>query len=482
MCLSTRIDRPRINFVVGFDFYHIFPRNIMPRLCFLLPLLIGPLFAQVGAAEDYPQFRGANGDAISALPLPVTWSDVDGQQTNIRWKIPAEGEGWSQPIVWGDRLYITAAVPADPSNRKTARPESNNGGYGRDRPDLVNLNYTYQVICLDASSGDELWRRTVKEGKPPIPRHSTNTYATETPVTDGERIYAYFGMNGVYCLNTDGDVVWQKDLGVYEMRADWGTASSPILFENNLFVQVDNEVQSFLVALDKKSGEEVWRIQRDESSQYSSPFIWNNSLRSELIVGGTFYRSHDPATGELLWEVDMNKGRSSATPVAIGDRLYIGNEFRNRGGSDDGGGQLLSIIPGGRGNITPPKDSTSSPFVEWRMAESGLQMASPTYCGGNLYFFERRRGVLSCVDIETGRLEYKKRVNGARAFWASPWTDKRHLFALDSTGNTHVIAPGDELKVVSVNELNQQAWGTPAISNGRIFIRTVDHLYCIAED
>ncbi|MEM9586651.1 MAG: PQQ-binding-like beta-propeller repeat protein, partial [Planctomycetota bacterium] len=392
------------------------------------------LLAEVCLAENYPQFRGPKSNAVSTSPLPVTWSDVDGRQNSIRWKIPVQGEGWSQPIVWEGRLYMTAAVPSDPSNRNSTRPESNNGGYGRDRNDLVNVNYHYQVVCIDADSGAEVWRTSVKEGKPPIPRHSTNTYATETPVTDGQRIYAYFGMNGVHCLDMDGNLIWQKDLGRYEMRAGWGTASSPAMLDDRLFIQVDNQEQSFLLALKATSGEEIWRVNREESSQYSSPFIWKNSLRNELIVGGMVYRSHDPMTGDLLWELDMNKGRSSATPVAIGDRLYVGNEFRNRGGADDGGGRLYAIKPGGKGDITPPDDGMVGEYVQWRMDDSGIQMASPTYCGGNLYFFERRLGIVHCVDVETGRLEYKSRVRGAKAFWASPWTDGEHVFAMDSRG------------------------------------------------
>lgn len=450
--------------------------------CFLALGFLAFANGQVCDAENFPQFRGADSNGVSQSELPVTWSDVEGKQKNIEWKIPVQGEGWSQPIVWEDRVYLTAAVAADPSKQNATLPESNDGGYGRDRDDLVNVVYEYQVICIDASSGEEVWRKTVKQGKPPIPRHSTNTYATETPVTDGNRIYAYFGMNGVHCLDMDGNLLWQTDLGVYEMRAGWGTASSPTLLDERLFVQVDNQEKSFLVALDTKSGKEIWRVNRDESSQYSSPFIWRNSLRNELIVGGMVYRSHAPETGELLWELDMDKGRSSATPVAIGDRLIVGNEFRNRGGDDDGGGRLYAITPGGSGDITPPNDGLSGPNVLWRMDDSGIQMASPTHCDGNLYFFERNRGIVHCLDIETGRVEYEKRVRGANAFWASPWTDGNHVYALDSDGNTHVLAPGDELDVIAVNKIDQQAWGTPAFADGRIYLRTVDHLYCIAAE
>lgn len=445
-----------------------------------LGALTAALFcATVCHAENYPQFRGAEANGVSKSPLPVQWSDVEGKLHNIRWKIPVDGEGWSQPIIWNNQLFMTSAVPTDPAKSRLSRPESNNGGYGRDRKDLVNVNYEYQVISLDANTGTRIWKRTVKVGKPPLPRHSTNTYATETPVTDGSRIYAYFGMNGVYCLSMEGDVIWERDLGVYEMRAGWGTASSPTLFDDLLFIQVDNQEQSFLVALDKKSGDEIWRVNRDETSQYSSPIIWKNSLRNELIVGGTVYRSYDPTSGKTLWQIDMNKGRSSATPIAVNDQLFIGNEFRNRGGADDGGGRLYSIAPGGSGDITPTNDGYRNEFVRWRMDKSGIQMASPTYLGGNLYFFERRLGIVRCVDMETGRLEYEKRMRGANAFWSSPWTDGNYLFAMDSNGNTHVIESGDHFKVIAVNHLNQQSWGTPAISNGRIYLRTVDHLYCV---
>ncbi len=264
-------------------------------------------------------------------------------------------------------------------------------------------------------------------------------------MTDGKRIYAYFGMNGVHCLDMNGNILWQKDLGAYEMLAGWGTASSPTLLGERLFVQVDNQVQSFLVALSTESGDEIWRTNREENSQYSSPMIWQNSLREELIVGGTIYRSYDPASGQLLWQLDMSKGRSSATPTAIGDLLYVGTESRNRGGEDDGGGRLFAVRAGGSGDITPPGNKTTGEFIAWRMDNSDIQMASPTICDGKLFFFQRRTGMLACVDAQTGQLKYRQRVRGANAFWASPWTDGKHVFALDSGGNTHVISGGDDL-------------------------------------
>ncbi len=441
-------------------------------------------FAPIATADNWPQFRGPQANAVSPKPLPVKWSDANGQTQNVRWKISVDGEGWSQPIVWDGKVFLTAAVPqsgdADTGDADTG-PQAYTGGGGSSRNDLTSIVYQYQVLCLDADSGKELWRTSCKEGPPPIPRHSTNTYATETPMTDGKYVYAYFGMNGVYALDMKGDVVWQKDLGVYEMRANWGTASSPALFDGRVYVQVDNQVDSFLVSLDGETGDEVWRVARDEKSQYSSPMIWKNSLRNELILGGMVYRSYDPATGDLLWQIDMAKGRSSATPVSDGDRLFIGNELRNRGGEDDGGGRMFCVTPGGSGDITPPEESRDGEFVDWWIEKADMQMASPTICQGKIYLFERSTGNMHCVDANDGETVYRKRIRGANAFWASPWTDGSNVYAVDADGTTHVIGSDDQYNLLAANELDQQTWGTPALADGRIYLRTVDHLYCIED-
>jgi outer membrane protein assembly factor BamB len=439
--------------------------------------LFASIFSTHGRAENWTQFRGANVDGIASSACPTSWTDTK----NVRWKVAVAGEGWSQPITWGDKVFITAAVPTDAAQATDLKPEEYQGGGGRRRDDLVSIVYRYEVICLDVMSGKELWRTVARESRPPIPRHSTNTYATETPITDGERVYAYFGMSGVYCLDLDGTLLWKKDLGVFEMRAGWGTSSSPVLFNGKLFLQVDNEQQSFVVALDAKSGEEVWRVNRDEKSQYSSPMVWQNSQRSELILGGMVYRSYDPETGALLWQLDMAKGRSSATPVAKGDRLYVGTELRTRGDEDDGGGYLFAVKPGGKGNITPPEDETSSDFIEWRIERSDIQMASPVICDNRLYLLERQSGNVHCVDLANGETVYRKRLPRATAFWASPWVSGDRVFCPDSSGTTLVLASGPELKVLSTNGIDEQTWASAAVANGALYFRTVDHLYCIAD-
>jgi outer membrane protein assembly factor BamB len=252
-----------------------------------------------------------------------------------------------------------------------------------------------------------------------------------------------------------------------------------VLHNGRLFVQIDNQEQSFVVALDAKSGAELWRADRDEPSQYSSPIVWKNRLRDELIVGGQFYRSYDPGTGKLLWTLDMQKGRSSATPLATRDRLYIGTEFRNRGGSDDGGGFLFAVQPGGEGQLASSPEGQTKSSILWQIERSGIQMASPALCDGHLYLLERRSGTLHCINAETGRTAYRKRIGGARAFWASPWTCDGKVYCLDSNGTTHVLAGGPEFKVLGRNPLNEQSWSTPAVADGKLFLRTMGYLYCI---
>jgi outer membrane protein assembly factor BamB len=397
------------------------------------------------ADDTWSQFRGNATNGVAEAACPLEWDTT----TNVLWKVAIDGEGWSCPVVWGDRLFLTTAVPGSDGS------------------------YRWDVVCLDATSGETRWRQTARTGRPSIPRHNTNTYATETATTDGERVYAYFGMHGLYCYDIEGQPLWSKDLGVFEMRGDWGTSSSPVLFDGKLFVQVDNEQQSFVVALDAQTGNELWRVDRNEKSQYSSPMIWQNSERNELIVGGMVYRSHDPDTGKLLWQLDMAKGRSSATPLALGDRLYVGTEYRSRGGADDGGGFLFAIKPGGSGDIA------DSDFVEWKTAKSGIQMASPVESGGYIYLLERNGGIINCVETATGKLMYTKRIAGARPFWASPWTSGGRVYCLDDGGTTHVIEPGPTLNIVAANRLDEQTWSTPAIVDGNIYLRTVGHLYCI---
>jgi outer membrane protein assembly factor BamB len=353
------------------------------------------------------------------------------------------------------------------------------GGFGGGKPpDVV---YRWQVYCLDRDTGKIIWRQLALEGKPRIPIQQSNTYATETPVTDGERIYAYFGMHGLYCYDMTGNLLWKKDLGAYPTIMGQGPASSPVLDGERLFLQIDNEEKSFLVALDKKSGDEVWRVARSERTNHSSPFVWKNNVRTELVTSGNQkVRSCDPASGKLLWELGMGGGACYSTPVGDSERLYVGSESGFMGPWSGGGG-LFAVRAGAAGDLTLKEGETSNAGVVWSVSKSGLQKASPLVYQDYVYILSQNGGMVICYDAKTGKQVYRERIPAAGGFWASPWAADGKVFCLDESGTTHVLQAGPEFKVLGKNKLDDMFWASPAVAGGAVILRGVDNLYCIKE-
>lgn len=346
------------------------------------------------------------------------------------------------------------------------------GGFGRSGP--PNAVYKWQVLCLDRNTGQTIWSQTAAEHKPAIPTHSTNTYASETPVTDGERVYAYFGMTGLYCYDSGGKLLWKKDLGAYPMMMGWGTGSSPILAGDLLVIQCDNEQKSFLVAFDKNSGEEKWRDERDERSTWATPYLWKNKVRTEIVTaGGKKARSYDPATGKILWELSGISGRCAATPVGDDEMVYFGT------GGGMGVGPLVAVKAGASGDIPLSSAKSEGGAIAWVAPNGGPPMASPLLYQGLLYVFDQRGGVLSCYNAKTGEVAYKQRIPGATGFTASPWAAEGKIYCTDGDGVTHVLQSGPEFKVLAKNPLEEMCWSSPALADGTLFLRTVDNLYCI---
>jgi outer membrane protein assembly factor BamB len=419
----------------------------------------------VARGSEWPQFRGPGGVGLPAeKELPVAWSEM-----NVQWKVKVPGTGWSSPILWGDKIFLTSAVT---ENQAKPRPDGGPRGGGGANP--ANAVYRWEVYCLDRTTGKELWKQLASEGKASIPTHASNTYASETPVTDGERVYVYFGMTGLFCYDTGGKLLWKKDLGTYPMQGNWGTGSSPVLWENRLFLQCDNEEKSFLVALDKKTGAELWRVSRDEKSNWATPYVWKNKLRTELVTSASQkVRSYDPATGRLLWELGIGGGRCIATPVGDDELLYGGSEpFRSSG-------SLFAVRAGASGDITLKAGETANAGVAWFDAKGGLGMASPLLYQGHIYVLDRRLGIVSCYAARTGKPVYKERLPSARGFWASPWAYDGKVFCLDDDGQTFVLQAGPEFKLLGKNALPDRFWATPAAAGGALYLRGVEALYCV---
>lgn len=441
------------------------------RLALLLPLIISLSVAAAVAQENWPQFRGLDSRGISEnTGLPDTWS----QENNIAWKTAVPGMGWSSPIVWGDQVIVTSSI-----SEGDVEPPKKGLYFGGEREPTKDVHH-WKVISVSLKSGKINWETTAHSGPPWGPRHLKNSYASETPVTDGEHIYAYFGNVGLFCLDMTGKEIWSKKFDIKKMRNGWGTSASPVLFKDRIYIVNDNEDQSFLVALNKRTGKQIWKVDRDEPSNFATPFVWENDLRTELITTGVNKtRSYD-LNGNLLWE--FAPGMSAIvipTPFTDNGLLYVcagyvGDKLRiNK--------PVYAIKSGARGDISLPDGEMSNEFIAWRHENTAPYNPSPVLYDGRFYTLWDF-GFLSCRDAVTGELLFdKERVNpdGRAAFTSSPWANDGKVFCLSEDGDTYVFAAGDEYKLLHTNSLDEMCMATPAISGNTLIVRGAQHLYAI---
>ena len=419
------------------------------------------------ANDTWPQFRGIDSLGVVEDPdLPITWNTID----NVSWVIEVPGLGWSSPIVWGDQVIVTSVV----SSAKIEPPRV--GFYfGGERPTPTD-EHRWVVYAFDVDSGVLVWEREVYRGVPRTPHHLKNTYASETPVTDGEYIYAYFGNVGLFCLDMAGRVLWSQTFDAVDIRAGWGTAASPVLHGDRLYVVNDNEDQSYLLGLSKETGAEIWRVNRDEGSNWSTPYVWENELRTELVTTGTDkVRSYD-LDGNLLWELTGMSSITITTPFSHFGLLYIGSGYIG-----DQRRPVFAIRPGASGDLTVLDDGVLDEHIAWYQPQAASYNPSPIIYG-DYYYTLFDRGFFTCHDARTGVEVYgRQRIRPGVAFTASPWAYRGYIFALSEEGDTYVIKSGDDFEVVAVNALDDMAMATPAIAHSSLFIRTASKLYRIAE-
>jgi outer membrane protein assembly factor BamB len=423
---------------------------------------------QVSFAEvNWPCFRGPSCGVVEDEVLPVSWSTTE----NIEWKIDVVGRAWSSPVVWGDKIFLTTV--ASEGHVEEAKKGLYFGGNRNKPPSAI---HHWIVYCYDWASGKTLWQKTVHTGKPAEPVHIKNTYASETPVTDGERVYFYFGNLGVFCFDLQGKEVWQKRFDPAKIRYNWGTAASPVLHGDNLFIVNDNDEKSYLLALDKKTGNEVFRVQRDEKSNWVTPYIWENAERTELVTCGTGkVRSYD-LKGNLLWELRGMSVIAIPTPVEANGLLYLCSGYvgdrKNR--------PIYAVKAGASGDITPEDEQDIGEYIAWYHKFGGPYNPSPIAYGDYFYILYDR-GTLSCYQGRTGKLIYEKQqlAKDAKAFTVSPWANDGKLFCLSEDGDTFVVKAGPEFKVLGRNVLNEMCMATPATLRGSIIIRTLSKLYRI---
>ena len=433
-------------------------------------LLLGSVASAVAQEGQWTRFRGPNAGAVADDPrLPEVWSETE----NVVWKADIPGLGWSSPVVWNDHIFLTTAVSSGEERAPQPGLYDPGADHGATRS---SASHRWLVYDFDFATGAVRWTRELVVSVPGMERHIKNSFASETPVTDGERLYVYFGTIGlVAALELDGEVAWTRELGVYNGRQRFGTAASPALHDDRLYVVNDNTTQSFLVALEATSGEEVWRVERDEVENWSSPFVWENALRTEIVTAGLRQIRSYSLDGTLLWELSGMTVNVVPTPFAQDGLVYISSGYP--GGMPR---PVYAIRPGASGDISLGPGQNGNDFIVWYQPRLGTYNTSALVYDG-AYYTLLDRGFLLSHDARTGREIYgRTRVRPGSGFTASPWAYNGRIFLLGEDGDTFVVRAGSEFELLRTNSLNEMALATPAVVNGSLLLRTQSKLYRIS--
>lgn len=436
--------------------------------------LAAVLFSPAAGAANWPQYRGERANGVDdSQPLPTQWNLTSGE--NIRWQTAIPGLAHASPIVWGDRVYIATAVGTG------RRPELKVGLYGNIDSAKDNEPHQWRLLALDKASGEIVWNVLGHEGVPKVSRHTKATHCNSTPATDGERIVAIFGSEGLFCFDKNGKLLWKKDLGpmdsgYFEMPgAQWGFASSPVIHDGKVIVLCDVQKGSFLAAFDLVDGKEQWRTARADVPTWGTPTVVVSGGRTQIAVNGWHHTGgYDFSTGRELWKFDGGGDIPVPTPIAAGDLIYFTSAHgRSR--------PMRAIRADANGDLTPDDTGTMKPAVVWNQDRRGNYMQTPIVVGSWLYGCADI-GLLSCLDAKTGAVRYSERFSGtSEGYTASPVSDGRHLYFTSELGNVLVVPVGDRFSVIATNSVGDTSLATPAISAGTLFFRTRDKIVAVGE-
>jgi outer membrane protein assembly factor BamB len=476
----------------------------MRRLCVPVAIILSAAMLSARAPEiAWPQFRGPAGAGIFDGKLPTTWST----KANVVWSVDVKGRGWSSPVAWNDTVFVTSAISpgafkapstgifgndyvAELMKQGLSEEQVNKRVISRD-VELTSESgeIRYMVYAFDAKNGKLKWEREAHKGAPFGGRHRKNTYASETPATDGERIYVYFGNVGLFAYALDGQLLWTTRFDPQPMYLDFGTAASPAVHDGRVFVVHDNEGKSFVAAVDARTGKHLWQMERDikapQGSGWSSPFIWTTegtegtdpkrNKRTELIVIGRQHAiSYAPDSGRENWRLRGLTGQSTPTPVAADGLLFLAT-----GSQGESNRPVFAVRPGANGDISLAKGEESNAFVAWFHPRASAYTSSPLVYRGRMYVVNDN-GILTVFDAQTGKEIYKARAGGSgNTFSASPWAADGKIYLLSEDGHTFVIEAGDTYVELSKNSLDELSFASPALASNTIFLRTQTKLYRI---
>jgi len=413
--------------------------------------------------DPWPRWRGPFDNGVARGDAPTEWSDTK----NVAWKVAIPGRGFSTPVIWGDRLFLTTAVPTESA---PAGQPGEGGGRGAGGGAAAGVEHKFIVMALDRRTGKTVWEAVATVARPHEGYHRKyGSFASNSPVTDGKHLWAFFGSRGIYCYTLDGRLVWKKSFRPLKMRNQFGEGTAAVLAEDRLILNFDDETDSFLVALDKTTGEELWRMARDEPSSWAPPKLVEHDGVKQIVVSATRkVRSYDPQTGKLLWECGGLGTNVIPAPVDADGRLFVMSGHREP--------NLLAIKLGGKGDLT------GTDAVLWTNQRGNAYTASPVLDGGKLYFVTDN-GMLTCLDAATGKPYYAQvRLPKPYNFKASPVAANGKLYLATEQGDVVVVKMGEKFEVLATNTLTDQFFvASPVVADGDLYLRSHENVYCIRQ-
>ena len=403
------------------------------------------------AKDAWHQWRGPNNNGVAESDAPLEFSATE----RVQWRVPIPGKGHSTPVIAGDTIYLTTAMDS-----------------GTDAESGTLARHDFLLIALDKVSGEERWRKKVVSAAPHEGYHRRyGSFASNSPVTDGDTLIANFGSRGVYAFDMEGNLQWKKEFGPLYMRNAFGEGIAPVLHGDSLIIQNDHEGQSYIVVLDKRTGDEIWRAEREERSSWAQPIVVDYQGRKQLVTSATRVRSYDLQTGELIWEAGGLGANAIPAVVSVNDEMVVAmTGYRDP--------NLLAIRLGGSGDITG-----DSKFVKWTNDRGNAYSASPVLHDGILHFVTDR-GLVSAFDVVTGEKHYhQQRLPQTYTFKASPVAARGKLYLASEEGDVIVLKLGTEYEVLAVNEMGDEMFvSSPVIVDGKLYLRSQDELFCIGND
>jgi len=442
------------------------PIHQLASLCIFILILfsVSRTQAQLKPSDfvnNWPEWRGLyNSGAVTGGNTPTEFSETK----NVKWKIEIPGKGHATPIIWGNQIIVQTAVATDKKVEKSGETSANPMS-----PSQTDLIHQFTVISVDKSSGKILWKTVVKEEQPAERTHELGSWASNSPVTDGENIYAFFGSRGLYCLDFQGKVKWDRNFGQMEIVASFGEGSSPAIYKDKIFVQWDHQQKSYLYAIDKKTGKEAWTAERDEITSWATPLVVEVNGKAQVITSATNkVRSYDAETGEVIWECSGMTKNVIPNPVYADGILYLMSGFR---------GTALKAV-----DLAKAKgDITGGSAILWEYNQDTPYTPSPLLMDGKLYFMKGNDGSMTCLDAKDGKVIYNnQKLDGISKMYSSPTGSGGKIYVA-ATGVVDVVKAGSEFSLLSKNTLDDTFHASPVIVGNDLFLRGFKSLYCISE-